>query len=145
MVRLVGGPVEYMGRVEVYDRESDQWGTVCYDDVIDQYVSAQLVCNSIFGTYSYHAHGPASLSSNIQPSTNNPIVNGLINCSYYLRVYDHIYQCPNFPLNPVEAMSRCTPEQEWVVVCRGKLYNNKYTSYTYCVYINDVNNNQIIL
>ena len=51
MVRLVGGPVEYMGRVEVYDRESDQWGTVCYNDVIDQYVSAQLVCNSIFGTY----------------------------------------------------------------------------------------------
>ena len=133
MVRLVGGPVEYMGRVEVYDRESDQWGTVCYNDVFDEFASTELVCKSIFGTYSFTAHGPASFSSNIQPSTNNPIVNGWIDCGYYSRVYDHFYQCPSLPLDPIEAMSRCTPDQEWVVVCRGKLYYNTYTS-IYTVY-----------
>ena len=119
IIRLVGGPVEYMGRVEVYDRESDRWGTICSSDVGNEYYLARLVCNT-FGTY-YSAYGPANLSSNIQPSLNSPIVNGPIDCNYYSTAYDYFYQCPSFPLNSTEAMSRCTPDQEWVVVCNCKL------------------------
>ena len=113
-----------MGRVEVYDRESDQWGTICYDDVTNnnQRVISNTVCHS-FGTNMYsHASGPANLSSNIQPSTNHPIVNGPIDCGYsYSNNYDYLHQCPSFPLNAMDAMSRCTPEREWVVVCNCKL------------------------
>ena len=112
-----------MGRVEVYDRESGQWGTICYDDVTnsDQYIISNVVCHT-FSTNMYsHANGPANLSSNIQPSTNNPIVNGPIHCGYYSNIYDYLYQCPSFPLNATGAMSRCTPDQEWVVVCDRKL------------------------
>ena len=134
IIRLVGGPVEYMGRVEVYDRKSNQWGTICYDDIDAssyRYIIASLVCHYIFGDY-YHAYGPANLSYNIQPSTNNPIVNGPIDCGTSSRDYDHFYQCPSFPLNATEAMSRCTPDQEWVVVCSCKL---QYTYLYYTVYI----------
>ena len=121
VIRLVGGPAEHIGRVEVYDRESDQWGTVCYNDILyGQNAIANLVCKNLFGTYSI-ARGTASLSNNIQPSTNNPIVNGYIYCGYRSGVYDYFNQCPNFPLNPVKAMSRCTPEQELVLVCHCKL------------------------
>ena len=116
VIHLVGGPVEYMGRVEVYDRVSNQWGTICSSDVINPYHVARLVC-STFGV-SYHAYGPASLSSNIQPSINSPIVNGHIDCHSN---YNYFYQCPSFPLNSTEAMSRCTPDNEWVVACHCKL------------------------
>ena len=113
-----------MGRVEVYDRESDQWGTICYDDVTNnnRYITSYTVCHS-FGTYIYSsASGPANLSSNIQPSTNHPIVNGPIDCGYsYSNDYEYLHQCPSFPLDPTNAMFRCTPDQEWVVVCDRKL------------------------
>ena len=113
-----------MGRVEVYDRNSDQWGTVCYDDVINNnyYVITSLVCNSrYFGGYYAFAFGPANLSYNIQPSTNNPVVSEPIDCGIYSDVYDYFYQCPSFQLNATAAMSRCTPDQEWVIVCHCKL------------------------
>ena len=113
-----------MGRVEVYDRASDQWGTICNDDVefsTSQYVIANIVCNS-FGIFS-SAYGPASLSSNIQPSTNSPIV---IDCGYNYYDYDYFFQCPSFPLNSTAAMLRCTPDQEWVVVCNRKLNIEKH-------------------
>ena len=120
IIRLVGGPVEYMGRVEVYDRDSEQWGTICSSDVGKAYYTlVNLVCNT-FGT-NYHLYGPASLSSNIKPSINSPIVNGPIDCGYTFSIYDYFYQCQSFPLNSTEAVSRCTPDQEWVVVCDSKL------------------------
>ena len=81
-----------MGRVEVYDRASDQWGTICNSDVEfsnNPYDIANLVCNS-FGIY-YSAYGPANLSSNIQPSANSPIVNGIIDCSSYSNDYDYFF------------------------------------------------------
>ena len=109
-----------MGHVEVYDRESDQWGTIYSSDVSKSYYYvANLVCNT-FGAR-YRAFGTANLSPNIQPSINSPIVNGPIDCSYSSRVYDYFYQCPSFPLNSTEAVSRCTPDQEWVVACNSKL------------------------
>ena len=109
-----------MGRVEVYDRSSDRWGTICNSDVSNYtYVIANLVCNT-FGTYQ-SAYGPANLSSNIQPSANSPIVNGPIDCGYNLDDYEYLFQCPSFPLNSTAAMLRCTPDQEWVVVCDRKL------------------------
>ena len=119
---MVGGPAKFIGRVEVYDRESDQWGTVCYDDDIfySYYAIVNLVCINLFGTHSI-ARGPASLSYNIQPSTNNPIVYGYIYCGYRPGIYDYFNQCIFFLLHPEEAMSRCTPEHEWVVVCNCKL------------------------
>ena len=123
---MVGGPVEHIGRVEVYDRVSDQWGTICYDDIISGSsirVIANLICYPLFGR-PYHTYGPASLFSNIQISTNNPIVSGSIDCSTvhsYSGFYDYFYQCSNFPLNSTEAMNRCTPDQEWVVLCNRKL------------------------
>ena len=110
-----------MGRVEVYDRATDQWGTICNTDVqyYNPYAVANIVCNS-FDTY-YSAYGPASLSSDIQQSTNGPIVNGPIDCSYYSNDYEYFFQCPSFPLNSTAAIGRCTPDQEWVVVCGCKL------------------------
>ena len=107
-----------MGRVEVYDRASDQWGTICYNDFDNsyRYTVADIICSS-FGAY-YNIYGPANLSSNIQPSTNSAIVNGPVDCGTYSNRYDYLYQCPSFPLNPTEAASRCTPDQELVVVCR---------------------------
>ena len=111
-----------MGRVEVYDRASDQWGTICNSDIEfnSQYVIARLVCNSLGRQYS-SAYGPANLSSNIQPSANSPIVNGPIDCGYNVDDYEYLFQCPSFPLNSTAAMLRCTPDQEWVVVCDRKL------------------------
>ena len=108
-----------MGRVEVYDRETDQWGTICIGDISSgEYVIANLVCHSVGGTYR-SASGPANLSSDIQPSANTPIVNGPIGCGYNTNEYDFLFQCPSFPLNSTAAVSRCTPDQEWVVVCRS--------------------------
>ena len=120
IIRLVGGPVGYIGRVEVYDRDSEQWGTICFSDVGEAYYTvASLVCNT-FGTKN-HLYGPASLSSNIKPSINSPIVNGPIDCGYMFNIYHYFFQCQSFPLNSTEAVSRCTPDQEWVVVCGSKL------------------------
>ena len=117
-----------MGRVEVYDKATDQWGTICSGDISsDEYVIANLVCLSFGGTY-YSAYGPANLSSDIQPSANTPIVNGPIDCGY--NEYDFLFQCPSFPLNLTAAVSRCTPDQEWVVVCRRKLIRNCVAHYT---------------
>jgi len=111
-----------MGRVEVYDRVSDQWGTICYNDVTNySYIVESVVCNSL-GKYYYYASGPANLSYNIQLSTNHPIVNGPIDCGTHSNVYGYLYQCPSFQLDSADAMSRCTPDQEWVVVCYCKLY-----------------------
>ena len=131
-----------MGRVEVYDRESDRWGTICSSDVnSNENIVANLVCNT-FGTY-HRVHGPANLSSNIQPSINSPIVNGPIDCGSDSRGYDYFYQCPSFPLNSTAAMSRCTPDQEWVVVCNSKLMH--YVLYHQCNYmlLHDINCNNI--
>ena len=105
----------------MYDRETDQWGTICSGDTSSgEYAIADLVCHSFGGIY-YSAFGPASLSLNIQPSANTPIVNGPIDCGYTTNEYDFFFQCPSFPLNSTAAVSRCTPDQEWVVVCNRKL------------------------
>ena len=103
---------------------SNQWGTICSSDAEygSQYILADLVCNS-FGTYRL-AYGPANLSSNIEMSNNNPIVSGPIDCGYnYRNDYYNFYQCTSFPLNSAAAMSRCTPDQEWVVACGCKLHS----------------------
>lgn len=42
-VRLVGGPTEYAGRLEVYYNKA--WGTVCDDNVTDNL--AVVVCRSL--------------------------------------------------------------------------------------------------
>ena len=125
---MVGGHVEHIGRVEVYDRVSEQWGTICFDDMISsitRHVIANLVCHPYPSpSRRYRTDGPASLFSNIKISTNNPIVSGSVDCSTvqrYSNFYEYFYQCSSFPLNSTEAMSRCTPDQEWVVFCNRKL------------------------
>lgn len=112
--------MEYMGRVEVFDRTRKQWGTICTNDV--SYNLAKVVCKSL-GYFSYRSHGQASYFTNVKPSPNSPIINGTILCfSIYrtLYTYYNLYQCSNFESNLKLVPSRCTSDQEWVVVCARK-------------------------
>ena len=129
-VRLIGSPVEHMGRVEVYDRRSNQWGTICTNDVLQyEYSLGQIICKSL-GYSSYIAAGRANTSSNIRLSSNNPIVTRPIRCTYtssYL--YQNLYQCSEFESHLGISPSRCTSDEEWVVVCDCKF------SIVLCMYV----------
>ena len=116
-----------MGRVEVFDRRSDHWGTICANDVSSyQYNLASIICKSL-GYYSYRHYGHASNSSNIGLSSNSPIVNGSIRCSYIYssHVYQNLYQCLDFESHLEPSPSRCTPDQEWILICTRKLLSLK--------------------
>ena len=119
--RLVGGPVEYMGRVEVFDRTSNQWGTLCYNDTATyQYYFSNIVCKSL-GYFSAHTYGIASNFPNIASSPNSPIVTGPIQCPYpSSHVYQNVYQCPDFESELGINVSRCTSDEEWIVRCTRK-------------------------
>ena len=122
-VRLIGSPVEHMGRVEAFDKTSNQWGTICTNDILDQHDLARIICRSL-GYYSYQAYGRASNYSNIVLSPNSQIITGPIQCDYTSSyVYQNLYQCLNFESNLGIAPSRCTSDQEWVVVCSRKFPN----------------------
>ena len=120
-VRLIGSPVQHMGRVEVFDKRSNQWGTICADDVYSHpYDVARIICRSL-GYSAYRTHGRASNSSNITLSSNSPIVNGRFQCIYtstYL--YQNLYQCSDFESHLGVSPSRCTSDQEWIVFCTRK-------------------------
>ena len=125
-VHLIGSPVEYMGRVEVFDRTSNQWGTICYNDVSSyQYYLANIICKSL-GYYSYYNYGQAINFPNIELSSHSPIVNGSIRCTYpssssLSYVYQNVYQCSDFESKLGINISRCTSDQEWIVMCSRKL------------------------
>ena len=122
-VRLIGSPVEHMGRIEVFDKSSNQWGTICTNDISDQYGVASIICRSL-GYFSYQAFGRASNYSNIALSSNSPIITGRFQCAYTSsNVYQNLYQCSNFESNLGIAPSRCASDQEWVVVCSRKFPN----------------------
>lgn len=119
-VRLIGSPVEHMGRVEVYDKESDQWGTICVNDVSDyQYSFGEIICKSL-GFSSYSTIGRASNYSNIGLSSNNPIITGPMWCTSSSYVYQNLYQCSAFQSHLGISPLRCTSEQELVVACNCK-------------------------
>ena len=109
-----------MGRVEVFDRRSYQWGTICADDVYNQYDVARTICKSL-GYSSYYTCGRASDSSNITLS-NSPIVNGRFQCTHTSSyTYQNLYQCSDFESHLLGmSPSRCTSDQEWIVVCTRK-------------------------
>lgn len=123
IVRLIGGPVEHMGRVEVFDRASNQWGTICFNDIRYQYYLVQIICRSL-GYFNSYANGYASGFPNVASSSNSPIVTGYIYChstdmSSY--VYQNLYHCSNFESHlGIANSSRCTSDQEWVLVCNRK-------------------------
>ena len=121
--RLFGSRVEYMGRVEVFDRISNQWGTICYNDVLSYrywYHILHTICKSL-GYYSYRSYGRASDYSNIAVSSNSPIVTGSIRCTYPpYYVYQNVYHCSNFESQLGISASRCTSNQELIVVCARK-------------------------
>ena len=122
-VRLIGSPVEHMGRVEVFDKTSHQWGTICTNDISDQYDLARIICRSL-GYFSYQTFGRASNYSNIALSSNSPIITGHFQCAYTSsNSYQNLYQCLNFESNLGIAPSQCTSDQEWVVVCSRKFLN----------------------
>ena len=109
-----------MGRVEVFDRRSNQWGTICTNDVSYQYSLATMICKSM-GYFNYHYYRISSNSSNIGLSSNNPIINGPIQCVYTSSfVYQDLYQCLDFESH-LGTSSRCTSDEEWVLYCRRKL------------------------
>lgn len=111
-----------MGRVEVLDRTLDQWGTICIDDIIYQSSLAHTICKSL-GYSNYHTYGRAGNSSNIALSSNGPILNGTFRCTHTYQVsyaYRNLYQCSNFVSRLGMAPSRCTSDQEWMVVCVRK-------------------------
>ena len=122
-VRLVGGPVEHMGRVEVYDRTSNRWGTICIDDVYYQNYLAYAICRSL-GYYSHYTYSRASYFSNIASSSNSPIINGRFQCIYatssYTYIYQNLYQCSDFESHLGISPSRCTSGQEFMVFCTRK-------------------------
>jgi len=132
-VRLVG-PVDYMGRVEILDIYSNQWGTVCADDVQFKYGFGRTVCESLgYGgdsPYSfYQTAGSAGNYSNISLSLYDPIVNRSFYCSS--SDYQHnrnlgykhqVYWCQEFMMSLGSAPLRCNPNEELVVVCRRKLF-----------------------
>ena len=115
--------MEYLGRVEVFDRTSNQWGTLCYNDVSSyQYHLARIICKSL-GYYSYFTYGSASNFPNIASSSNSPIITGPIQCTYpSSNVYQNLYQCSDFESQLGISISRCTSDQEWIVWCTRKLF-----------------------
>ena len=123
-VRLIGSLVEHMGRVEVFDKASNQWGTVCTNDITSyRYHLARIICRSL-GYNSHETYGRASNYSNIALSSNSPIITGRVRCVYASSYkYQNLYQCSNFESNLGIAPSRCTSDQEWVVVCSRKFAN----------------------
>ena len=121
-VRLIGSPVKHMGRVEVFDRVSNQWGTICIDDELYQSPLAHIICKSL-GYSDYHTYGRATNSSNIGLSSNGPVLNGTLWCAHTYRAsyaYHNLYQCSNFESRLAVTPSCCNSDQEWMVACIRK-------------------------
>ena len=119
-VRLIGSSVKHMGRVEVFDRTLNQWGTICTNDIIDPLSLGQIICKSL-GYYDYDAVGNATSSSNIAPSSNSPILAGPISCTYTPSyAYQNLYLCPDFGSHLGMPSSQCIPDEEFVVACMRK-------------------------
>ena len=111
-----------MGRVEVFDRRSNQWGTICTLDIFHQRFLAHVICKSL-GYPRHRNYGSTSSSSNIALSSNDPIVTGTILCTHTSRtIHAHynLYQCSQFESQLMKAPSRCASDQEWMVDCVRK-------------------------
>ena len=119
-VRLIGGPVEHTGRVEVFDRTLNQWGTICYGDIV-QYRLSRIICQSL-GYYSHHAYGAASNFPSIASSSNSPIVTGRILCTDAQYWYQNVYQCSDFESHLGTSTSRCSSDGEFIVMCARKFF-----------------------
>ena len=114
--------MKHMGRVEVFDRALDQWGTICINDRSYQRTLAHIICKSL-GYSNYNTYGRASNSSNIALSSNGPILNGTFRCTHTYRAsyaYHNLYQCSNFESHLGVAPSHCPSDQELMVVCVRK-------------------------
>ena len=126
-VRLTGSHVKYIGRVEVLDKTSNQWGTICYNDVYNSHYLARFICRSL-GYSNYRITRRGRDYPNITLSSNSPIITGRVQCAYnnyyyYDRsqyTYYNLYHCSDFESNLGNAPSRCTPDEEWIVGCTRK-------------------------
>ena len=132
VVRLTGTNAQNLGRVEVLDKASNQWGTICYNDISsNSYYLATSICKSL-GNPGYRTSRRGRDFPNITLSANSPIVTGAIRCSYdyYYSKYAYInlYHCSNFELLLGMTPSRCTSDEEWILSCTCKFtfyhYNN---------------------
>lgn len=126
VVRLTGSHAKYIGRVEVFDKTSNQWGTVCYNDVYYSYYLARFICRSL-GYSDYRITRRGRDYPNITLSSNSPIITGRIQCAYsnYYYYRSHyknysLYHCSDFESNLGNAPSRCTSDEEWIVGCTCK-------------------------
>ena len=124
VVRLTGANLQYIGRVEVLDRASNQWGTICYNDIsfYSSYL-ARSICKSL-GYPGYRFDGRGRDYPNITLYSSSPIVTGAIQCSYdyyYSKyTYSNLYHCSNFESHLGMTPSRCTSDEEWIVGCTCK-------------------------
>ena len=76
-IRLVGGALEYEGRVEIYNENYNGWGTICSEN-FDR-VDADLVCRELGynGSLFSQSYGPGSgpvYWANVQCTGNEPTV-----------------------------------------------------------------------
>ena len=128
VVRLTGTNVNHLGRVEVFDKTSNQWGTICYNDIRNLSYFARFICRSL-GYRSHRINGRGRDYPNITLSSHSPIITGPFQCSYnsyyyyrsrYVYKYYNLYHCSNFESNLGITPSRCTPDEEWIVGCNCK-------------------------
>lgn len=128
VVRLTGSHVKYIGRVEVLDKTSYQWGTICQNDVYISFYLARFICKSL-GYANYRITRSGRDYPNIASSSNSPIITGRIRFTssnyyhYYYRsqyTYFSLYHYSDFESNLGNASSRCTPDEEWIVGCTRK-------------------------
>ena len=111
-----------MGRIEVFDRRSNQWGTICNNDVSSGYELAHMICKSL-GYYDYRNYRLTTAdNSSIGLSSNNPNINGSFYCTYASSfAYQNLYQCLDFESHLGASPSRCTSDEEWILFCTRKL------------------------
>ena len=129
--------MKHIGRVEVLDKTSNQWGTICYNDISYSYILARYICRSL-GYPGYRISRRGRDYPNITLSSNSPIITGPVQCFYYNYYYYYyysqysyysLYHCTSFESNLGMAPSRCTPEEEWIVGCTCKcIYKTVYNT-----------------
>ena len=128
-VRLVGSDLPHVGRLEVYNRLENQWGTVCATSVGEWANTANLVCNILGypGAYSYNdaCHPNFFPDANYNCGIPDVAVSNnsqIIFQTFFCRRADYasITFCDSFTFNP--SGHTCLPAREFVIGCNGKIY-----------------------